>query len=309
MKRRKYPIVLAAALVAHCAQISKENIAGNTTATSTASIQCQAAASVYNSQIATHVASAPCAGIATNGCIAAFNDPTKAINGVRGGGTGVGSNDVFSLSETGVEATLILDWAGQRVMNIAGVDFIVYENPFAITGTYGQSFMDLIVVSVSRDNVNYCGFAPQYLGKKGTDSLADFQNASLTGDATQYSSWSEEWSNFAGKTPVIWNVDTNPLQCDDLFVTTSEQYYNGATLMYSRTILKGGGDGFDLDNLATDAVCTSVVQNDIKTNGFKYVKLVAAHSLINPATSAIYPHDSVSNGPDIDGVLARHVVP
>ncbi|MBS0618699.1 MAG: LIC_13355 family lipoprotein [Spirochaetes bacterium] len=308
MNIARFHLLWVAVVFIHCAQIDKENTAGTTNANN--GIGTPLPSALYNSQVAAHVTAAPCAGITTNGCFAGFNDPAKATNGVRGGGYAAGSVDVFSLTEAGIYATLVLDWNGQTVKNIPGADLIVYENPFEVVGSYGQYFMDLIVVTVSADNTNYCGWATNYLGAKGSDSLADFQNAGLTGDATQYSAWPEQWQNFAGKTPVVWSLDNNPLGYDTVFATMTRQYFNGATPMYSRTVLQGGGDAFDLDNLVTDAAtCSASVQNNLKTNGIKYVMLTAAHSLVNPATGAIYPHSAASNGPDIDGVLARHVVP
>ncbi|HEY0189725.1 MAG TPA: hypothetical protein VGC42_01295 [Kofleriaceae bacterium] len=39
----------------------------------------------------------------------------------------------------------------------------------------------------------------------------------------------------------------------------------------------------------------------------RYVRRVSASSQINPDTGAIYVHDSVANGPDIDGMYGRYV--
>jgi len=315
MKIQQIALVFMATLIAHCAQINKEEIAGETPATTNpGGGGGGGGTSTLNAQLATGVVDAPCNGHTGDGCQSSFSDPTKVTSGVKGAGWGSGSFDVYSISEStadgGKYATLILDWQGGTVKNVPGLDFIVYENAFEYAGTYGTRFMDLIIVSVSQNNTDYCGWPVEYKGKKGSDSLADFQNGSLTGDKNAYSKWPEAWIHFAGKSPTAWNKDTNPMSYDDLFSTKTTEYFNGATLMYSRTDLKGGGDGFDLDNLTTDAAtCTATVLNNIVTNGFKYIKLQAARSLINPDTSALYPHEAISNGPDIDGVLARHVVP
>ncbi|HRP70790.1 MAG TPA: LIC_13355 family lipoprotein [Turneriella sp.] len=312
MKIQQIALVFMATLIAHCAQINKEKIAGETPAT-TSPNSGDGGTSPFNAQLATGVVDAPCNGHATDGCQPSFSDPIKATNGVKGAGWGSGSFDVYSMSEStadgGKYATLTLDWQGATVKNVQGVDFVVYENAFEDLGTYGTRFMDLIVVSVSQNNTDYCGWPVEYKGKKGNDSLADFQNGSLTEDKTLYSKWPEAWVHFAGKSPTAWNQDTAPMSYDDLFTTKTTEYFNGQTLMYSRTDLKGGGDGFDLDALVTNASCSAAVRDAIQADGFKYIKLQAAHSLINPDTGSLYPHEAISNGPDVDGILARHVVP
>jgi hypothetical protein len=66
---------------------------------------------------------------------------------------------------------------------------------------------------------------------------------------------------------------------------------------------QAGGDAFDLDDLPED----DPASRDIRENGFRYLKLVSAPSLINPDTGAPYVRDPASNGADIDGVIARVV--
>ncbi len=41
--------------------------------------------------------------------------------------------------------------------------------------------------------------------------------------------------------------------------------------------------------------------------GVRYVRLVSARVRTNPDTGAPFPHDPLSDGPDVDGVYVRHV--
>lgn len=131
----------------------------------------------------------------------------------------------------------------------------------------GGTFMDLIIVEVSVDGVSFRELPHKY-------------NATTP---TVYSNNAALWQGFAGKAPVLLNADTNPV---DPFNATA-----------------AGGDQFDLSNVVgTDATAV-----DIRTNGVRYVRLVSASSRVNPDTGAVYVHDALSNGPDIDGVYGKYV--
>ncbi len=194
-------------------------------------------------------------------------DARCATNGVRGLGDTQGSIDVFILDRTGSGASIVLEWSGRKVTDGTGVDFIVYENAFNILGGGGTRFMEPIVVEVSRDNTNYCGWSPAYSG------------------GGSYSNNPANWTRFAGVTPVTYNQDTNPL--------------TAGTLVGS-----GGGDAFDLSDANFDGVsgtgCDTTKRDAIRTSGFLYLKLTAA-------TARGFPGDSAgTNGPDVDGVIARY---
>jgi len=152
-----------------------------------------------------------------------FGDASHAIDGVHGAGAQEGNaDDVFSLGyETGENDYIILSWSGRRVANGAGADFAVFENAFFYGGG-AEAFMDLAVVSVSRDGVTWAVFPHDY--------LAD--------DETVYSALPEDWSGFAGKTPSLLNDATNPVDP-----------FDGAA---------AGGDEFDLDALGDDAESTAI---------------------------------------------------
>ncbi|HMV44358.1 MAG TPA: LIC_13355 family lipoprotein [Leptospiraceae bacterium] len=208
-----------------------------------------------------------------------FQDKTKAINGVRGGGFSTGSTDVFSLTSTGSSASIVLEWKGKRVLNGSGIDFIVFENPFQYNGNASSIFMEPIIVEVSQDNISYCGFSPDY----------------TFSPETTYSTNPTYWKRFAGITPVLYNVETNPLSGNDLY-----------------DITKTGGDGFDLDNLSGandfNIGCSTTLRDKIKSEGFVYLRLISATARTNADTGSNFLQDTgaFGGGPDIDGVIARY---
>ena len=196
-------------------------------------------------------------------------DSFCAVNGVRGLGNTQGSVDVYSLASSGAGATLILEWSGRRVTAGTGAEFIVFENPFDIGGNPSTRYMEPLVVEVSEDNASYCGWNPSYT----------FIPSST------YSNDPSQWLRFAGVNPVSYNQQSNPL--------------NGSAVFSS-----GGGDSYDLADGnfgASGAGCNATVRDNIRNNGFVYLKLTSA-------TSVGFPGDAASaGGPDIDGVIARYV--
>jgi|GEM_PF-3424961 len=196
-----------------------------------------------------------------------FGDATRAVNGVRGAGTGGGGFDVFSLGyDVGHNDFITLAWSNGRLRNGAGPDLAVFENPF-LTGE--GTFMDLIIVEVSIDGIEFRALAHHY----------------AAADPTVYRNDASLWQGFAGRTPVRLNADTNPV----------DPFDNAAA----------GGDLFDLDSVeGTDAVAQA-----IRADGVSFVKLIAAPARVNPDTGALYPREPVSNGADLDGVYGRYVAP
>ncbi len=214
-----------------------------------------------------------------NGDSSVFRDSSRAINGVRGAGTSSGSFDVFSLTATGAGASIILEWRNRRILNGSGIDFIVFENPFLYSNNPNSVFMEQIIVEVSIDNLNYCGFSPNYTNA----------NESI------YAINPNLWSRFAGITTVKYNVESNVLIGADLY-----------------DVSKTGGDGFDLENLSSvndfSIGCTATLRDQIKQNGFIYLRLTSATNRTNPDTGANFVQDAgaFGGGPDIDGVIARY---
>lgn len=217
--------------------------------------------------------------VSANSTVSGFSDPSKAINGICGGGELSGSLDVYALNLTGAGATLILSWGGKTVKNVSGIDFVVYENPFRVSESSDRYAFDPMVVQVSYDGTNYCGF-----------DLSGFNSSAA--DSNKISSW----PGFAGLRPVLYNMSSNLLTLDQLFTSTGSGF------------LLGGGDGFNIDDLISNASCDSTALNQIKTLGFKYMKMTSASAVTNPNTGSgyVYPH-SYTNGSDIDGVVAKSV--
>lgn len=197
-----------------------------------------------------------------------FGDPARAINGVRGAGSSAGSLDVFSRGYLpGQNDHLTLAWSNGRLQNGPGADLAVFENPFLIAGGRG-SFMDLLIVEVSIDGVEFRALAHDYTAA----NPAVYQNNPAL------------WSGFAGRTPVLFHADTNPVDPFDAAAA--------------------GGDPFDLDTVVgTDALAAA-----IRADGVRFVRLVCAPARVNPDTGANYVRDGASNGADIDGVYGRYLV-
>ncbi len=197
-----------------------------------------------------------------------FQDASRAANGVRGGGQNAGGMDVFSLGyQEGVDNYLVLSWGGATVHNGPGADFVVFENGFEVGAGSGSFFLDQIVVMLSRDGVTFVPFPHDYVAE----------------DETKYQSKPEAWQGFGGRYPVKYNVDSNPVDPFD---------HEAA-----------GGDPFDLDGMPLDGGEGQA----IREKGFRYLKLVAAPTVLNPDTGAAFVRDPASNGADIDGVVARYV--
>ncbi|TGM20103.1 LIC_13355 family lipoprotein [Leptospira meyeri] len=220
--------------------------------------------------------------VAANSTVSGLNVSSKATNGICGGGEFSGSLDVYALNLTGAGATIILSWAGKTVKNVTGIDFIVYENPFRVSETSDRYAFDPMVVQVSFDGTNYCGF-----------DLSGF-NPSVA-DSNKISSW----PGFGGLRPVLYNMATKPFTLDELFTSSGSGF------------LVGGGDGFNLDDLIVGgpgANCDMTARSNIQTNGFKFIKMISASAVTNPNTGSgyVYPH-SYNNGSDIDGVVAKYI--
>lgn len=197
-----------------------------------------------------------------------FGDPTFAINGVRGAGDAQGSTDVYSLSYPPQINT-------ELVLGWSGL--WVTNGPgvdfVVFENGFQQSgtdrfFMDLMIVEVSQDAETWVAFPHDYSAE----------------DETRYEALPRLWDGFAGRTPTRLNVDSNDV---DPFDTEA-----------------AGGDGFDLETLPED----DATARAIKTQGFRYVRLVAAPARENPDTGAPFVRSAVSNGPDIDGVIGRYLV-
>ncbi|TGL87145.1 LIC_13355 family lipoprotein [Leptospira congkakensis] len=210
-----------------------------------------------------------------------IGNSNNAVNGVRGAGLSGGGVDVFSLYYTLANDHIVLEWSGYKITNGPGIDFIVFENAFKVSNpsTY---FMDIVIVELSNDTVNWCGFNPNY----------GFS------PETSYSKNPADWPRFAGRNSVLFNETTKNFGYDPNLVFDTNN---------------SGGDGFDLEelsdvsNLAGGSGCNSTLRDELK-NGFTYIRLSSASSVRwkNPDTNLAFVKEAISNGPDIDGVYARY---
>lgn len=223
----------------------------------------------------------------------AFGDPLKAANGICGGGWNNGSLDVYSTAKSmhcdTNEDCVVLEWTDSKVINTTGIDFVVYENGFAY-GNGMSRFMEPVIVEVSNDLNSWCGWKPEYTG------VTDLNDPEFLKDVRN----SENFSDLAGITPVLFkqNPDAkNTWKAEDLFTTTTDS---------RGTYLKAGGDGFDLDSPEfgqTGIGCSSELADQIKINGFRYVRLTTAYTR-DSQTFPLAP-DSFDRRADIDGVIAK----
>lgn len=196
-----------------------------------------------------------------------FGDPDRAVNGVRGAGAALGSFDVFSLGYEPDNNAMVLRWSDRAIADGPGADFVVFENAFEVAPAV--HFMDLVIVEVSHDGIEWAAFPHDY--RASTE--------------TTYSSDPATWSGFAGRTPTLFHAEDNPV---DPF-----------------SLPRAGGDAFDLADLdASDPVAEKVLRS-----GMVFVRLTSAASVLNPDTGELYPRAAISDGPDIDGVAGRHLIP
>ena len=195
-----------------------------------------------------------------------FGDPSRATNGVRGGGTFTGSLDVYSLDYR-ARRHLVLAFSGGPVLDGPGPDLVVFENGFR-ERERDAYFMDPVVVEVSADGERWLAFPHDYLAS----------------DETMYEPHPAAWEGFAGVTPVALHADHGGL--DPLAPTA-------------------GGDAFDLADLTGSDADEASLASELRARGIRYVRLTSAAVLVNPDTGLPYPRDPVSDGADIDGVAGR----
>jgi hypothetical protein len=81
--------------------------------------------------------------------------PGPVLGPPKGGAPCSGSTDVVSLGNGG---WVVLEFAGNAIVDGPGPDFIVFENPFAIACDPTQIFAELATVAVSNDGVTWKEF-------------------------------------------------------------------------------------------------------------------------------------------------------
>lgn len=123
--------------------------------------------------------------------------PTPILGPPKGGGACNGSNDVVSLGNGGF---VVVEFAGNAIVDGPGPDFIVFENPFGIGTTCDTSnvFAELGTVSVSEDGVTWTEFP--------------------------CTATSPPYGQCSGYRPVLANADTNDIDPTDPAVAGGDAY-------------------------------------------------------------------------------------
>ncbi len=81
--------------------------------------------------------------------------PALLLGPPRGGGASSGSMHVVSLGE---EGTVTVGFGGNSIVDGEGPDFIVFENPFLVSGNSDEPYAELAQVSVSQDGETWLSF-------------------------------------------------------------------------------------------------------------------------------------------------------
>lgn len=81
--------------------------------------------------------------------------PTPVLGPPKGGGACMGSTDVVSLGNGGF---VVLEFAGNAIVDGPGADFIVFENPFGVNCDPNNVFAELGTVGVSQDGEHFTDF-------------------------------------------------------------------------------------------------------------------------------------------------------
>jgi hypothetical protein len=133
----------------------------------------------------------------------------------HGGGPSQGGTDIYQL---GIGGVVVIELASAATDGF-GTDLIVYENPFLVFGgDQGESWIEAAFVDVSSDGLTWVRFPTSYAGEQGP--FSPFIGVPLT--------W---YSGFAG----VSHASAWPVFGADPF-----------------DVVAGGGDAFDLADLADD---------------------------------------------------------
>lgn len=81
--------------------------------------------------------------------------PTPILGPPKGGGACQGSTDIVSLGNGG---SVVVEFAGNAIVDGPGPDFIVFENPFGASCDLSRVFAELGTVAVSDDLVHWFEF-------------------------------------------------------------------------------------------------------------------------------------------------------
>jgi hypothetical protein len=154
--------------------------------------------------------------------------PDVVLGPPQGGGLLAGGTDVLSL---GIGGEIVLK-SDTPILNGAGVDFIVFENPFYAFGNSNNPFVEPAEVAVSQDGINFVSFS---CDPENRDDL---------------------YPGCAGVHPVLANSETNNIDPTDPVVAGGDDFDLSTVgldwALYIRirdlsTSGTGTNSGFDLD--------------------------------------------------------------
>jgi prepilin-type processing-associated H-X9-DG protein/prepilin-type N-terminal cleavage/methylation domain-containing protein len=163
----------------------------------------------------------------------AFGDPTQALGGPTGLGDEEGSLDVYRL---GIGGSITLGFGQGIIADAPGPDFIVFANPFYVSGQTSEDYAELSYVSVSSDGVHFASFPTLSFTPGPVGLFGNINPANVSG--------------FAGVNPVYANVQTNTINPFDPTAA--------------------GGDAFSLSTLNASPMVTEGLVN---LNQIRYVQI------------------------------------
>jgi hypothetical protein len=186
-----------------------------------------------------------------------------------GGGLGMGATDTYSLGAGG-SITLRMD---PPIVDGAGTDLIVCENPFFVIGT-PFSFVEAMHVEVSTNGVDFARFPSRYVGPQAPVPEFTGVNPAL-------------YRGLAGVMP----VSANPPAVEPLHV------------------VEAGGDAFDLDALADDPLVVSLV---VDPWNIRYVRLLDVEAGVGKDSQGAEIWDcgtGTTSSADVDAVVGVNTLP
>ena len=179
-------------------------------------------------------------------------------------GAPFGGSNVHSL---GIAGDLTLGFA-VPITNGPGADLIVSENPFRLSGTWWQSFAEMMFVEVSSDGVHFVRFPSRYFGPAVQPGAFGVVPVGA-------------YSGLAGSNQVLATSPTADAQ----------------------DVVEAGGDAFDLTDLAT---APEVLSGVVSLQAITQVRLVDVQSGVSLDSLGVPIFDPGSGSADVDAVTALH---
>jgi hypothetical protein len=215
-------------------------------------------------------------------CATAFGQSrfaTSVVSFNQGGGTGLFGTSLILGGPRGGLGTHVLTLGSggdvtlgfdRVITNGPGADFVVFENTFEWMST---TYPEVAMIEVSTNGVDFARFPMRYSGPHG-----------LFAGSFDLTPWGA-YSGVTGHVPPLANVDSNTL---DPF-----------------NPLEGGGEGFDLADLAGEAL---VLGGLVDVNAINYVRLVdlVAGAEVDSRLVTVWDSGGLLGNADIDAIAVIH---